>query len=86
MSPRHKRVPTSNGEIPPLVPPAGAPKWTAAEKLRAIREERLAVKLFKSGFGECVLLAHAVKRSARSDFKRRDPSAGAARHCAEVDG
>ena len=31
--------------------------------------------------GMCVLLAHAVKRSARSYFKRRDPSAGAARRC-----
>jgi hypothetical protein len=61
---RRQRVPTSNGEIPPLVPPAAVPKWTAAEKLRAIREQRLAVKLFKSGAATVHKAARAAQKTA----------------------
>jgi hypothetical protein len=61
---RRQRVPTSNGEIPPLVPPAAVSKWTAAEKLRAIREERLAVKLSKCARATDEKAARAAKKAA----------------------
>ena len=65
MRSRGRRGPTSNGEIPPLVPPAGArPKLSSVPVTVRQRDVRNKAKLFKSGAATAHKAARAAKKTA----------------------